>query len=371
MTAADNIRVSCIIPARDHADTLRTLLGTLHDLGPSNIPYEVIVVDDGSRERLEALCREYRARCVRLESGQGPAAARNTGASVARGEVLLFLDADVEYPAGLMETALNELDGDPALQAVAFLNQPYDPEDTAIKNYGAVLEHYWFTALFTDDAGRTVVHGFTTRNGFVRKAAFDDIGGFDTSFTTNALEDYDIGKRLAARHKVVLLREPTVYHNYPSSLVRVLRNCFVRASLWVGYYLRRRPPLDPVQTSAGEGILRMIGCAIPLLLGLALLPVEGRPLWVLLAAAALGYYVVGLRHFLRQARQRSGRLVFPMACFIVHYLSSFAIVLGVAWGLCTYIARRGPRNRKRASICSAGENDLCVGPRPGIPDGAE
>jgi len=108
-------RVSIVIAARDEERNLRRLLPRLLSVGGDRL-LEVVVVDDGSRDATPRVVEEYaardgRVRLIRVGStppGWAPKSyALSLGASAARGEVLLFLDADVEpwRPRELVEAA--------------------------------------------------------------------------------------------------------------------------------------------------------------------------------------------------------------------------------------------------------------------------
>jgi len=100
------VSVSVIIPtyyrARDLADLFESLLRQTVK------PLEVIVVDDTPTDEVEKVCSAYRSRFreqgvdliyVRNPRTRSAAAARNVGAEMARGEILLFVDSDVVlYP---------------------------------------------------------------------------------------------------------------------------------------------------------------------------------------------------------------------------------------------------------------------------------
>jgi 4,4'-diaponeurosporenoate glycosyltransferase len=94
--------VSVVVPARNEAQRLPRLLDGLAAAAPR--PDEVIVVDDGSTDGTADLARAHGARVV--VAGEPPAGwtgkahACQQGADVARGDVLVFLDADVE-PSGV------------------------------------------------------------------------------------------------------------------------------------------------------------------------------------------------------------------------------------------------------------------------------
>jgi 4,4'-diaponeurosporenoate glycosyltransferase len=94
-------RVSVVVPARDEARRLPRLLDGLAHAAPR--PDEVIVVDDGSTDGTADLVRAHGVRV--LVAGEPPAGwtgkayACQRGADAARGDVLVFLDADVE-PSG-------------------------------------------------------------------------------------------------------------------------------------------------------------------------------------------------------------------------------------------------------------------------------
>lgn len=101
---------------------------------PAGYPVEVIVVDDGSRDRGTAFLRrkEWRGRPVKLLNafGLGPARARNLGAKHARGEVLVFCDAHIVVPPGWLGKLVEALESTkagaicPAMVHTACLQAP-------------------------------------------------------------------------------------------------------------------------------------------------------------------------------------------------------------------------------------------------------
>jgi len=86
--------ISIVIPARNEAAGLRTILPKIAEL-PGNA--EVIVVDDGSTDDSAAVCAEFKVRMVRHQYAMGNGAAIKSGARAATGDVIVFMDADGQH----------------------------------------------------------------------------------------------------------------------------------------------------------------------------------------------------------------------------------------------------------------------------------
>ena len=102
--------LSIIIPAHDEAALIGATLDALaRSTTTLELPHEVIVVDDASSDRTGDIAAERGARVLRVEHRQ-IAATRNAGAAVARGDRLLFLDADTLVGTEVLAAAMAALD---------------------------------------------------------------------------------------------------------------------------------------------------------------------------------------------------------------------------------------------------------------------
>jgi 4,4'-diaponeurosporenoate glycosyltransferase len=122
-------KLSIIIPARNEEHNLPVLLRSIN--AQSSRPLEVIVVDDASTDRTAAVARELGATVIAsqpLPDGwRGKTWACHQGAQVARGELLLFLDADTWFEAdGLAKILANYTGGAFSIGPYHAVRQPYE-----------------------------------------------------------------------------------------------------------------------------------------------------------------------------------------------------------------------------------------------------
>lgn len=105
--------ITAIIPVRDGARTLSRAIASVLD---QDVPIaELLVVDDGSRDASRAIALGFgpSVKVLVHEAALGPAAARNTGITAARGDLLAFNDADDAWRPGKLARQLAHLAAHP------------------------------------------------------------------------------------------------------------------------------------------------------------------------------------------------------------------------------------------------------------------
>lgn len=100
-------RISIILPAKNEAASLRTLLPRLRELYSDA---EIIVSDDGSTDSTPELCAQHGVNCVRAPYSMGNGAAIKRGARAASGNVLVFMDADGQHDPAAIGALLKRLE---------------------------------------------------------------------------------------------------------------------------------------------------------------------------------------------------------------------------------------------------------------------
>jgi len=129
--------------------------------------YEIIVADAGSEDKTMEIARSFGCKIV---LGGLPAKGRNEGAKAAKGNLLLFLDADVVLPKGFLEESLNEFKKR-KLAVASFCLIPQT------KKFLPKLAFHLFYNLPIIILGRFLAHG--AMGIFVKKEVFNKVGGFD------------------------------------------------------------------------------------------------------------------------------------------------------------------------------------------------
>ena len=101
--------LSIVIPTWNEESYLSKLLDCIKRQTYKN--YEVIVVDGNSKDKTRKIAKNYGCKVIQepknIESN--PGMARNLGAKIAKGDILLFLNADIELDKDFLHKALNEL----------------------------------------------------------------------------------------------------------------------------------------------------------------------------------------------------------------------------------------------------------------------
>jgi glycosyltransferase involved in cell wall biosynthesis len=197
-------KVSVVIPA--YNGTSRYLREAIRSvLAQSFTDHEIIVVDDASTDRTDALVQSFpQVRYVRHASNAGQAAARNTGAQLAQGPFLAFLDQDDLWEPEFLEQTLAILE--PAAEAALVHCDGYQVnERNEILEYDAAMKHHAsITQLLRGG------HDAATSGSLFRKRWFDAVGGYDANLSI--WEDIDLAIRLYQPQRFIHLAQPMYRH---------------------------------------------------------------------------------------------------------------------------------------------------------------
>ena len=179
--------------------------------------FELIIVDDGSRDRSAEIIRNYEARderirCVTLEQNTGEAGARNRGLEAASGEFVTSMDSDdVSLPERLGKQ-VDFLQAHPAIGAVGTEAQLTDENLNPLHLYGVAENH---ARIAYDLQMEESIVGATL---MMRRHILEACGGYDESLMRSA--DIELVARLIPRTRLANLPEPLyLYRKHEVQLV--------------------------------------------------------------------------------------------------------------------------------------------------------
>ncbi|HEX9118842.1 MAG TPA: glycosyltransferase [Anaerolineae bacterium] len=327
---------SVIVPAYNAAATLAACLDALACQTIPAEDYEVIVVDDGSSDETTVVARRGGAAQILVCPHRGPAETRNAGAAAARGEVLVFTDADCEPQPDWLAEMLSPL----ADRAIAGVKGAYTTRQTAVVPRLAQCE---FEERYARLSARPYIDFFDTYSAALRTAAFGAAGGFDPAFPYPNNEDVDLAYRLAGLgFKMVFAPRARVCHRHAASWPIYLRLKF-RRGYWRMIVYRLHPAKALADSYTPQLLKLQVGLVYGAVLAAALGLLGGRGLAAagLAAAAAIAALLISALPFTRLATRRDPGVARWAPFFILARAAAFAAgVAGGAIGMLTFRPRR-------------------------------
>jgi mycofactocin system glycosyltransferase len=267
--------VSIVIPVYNRPREIEECLVSLQALDYPPEKFEVIVVDDHSRDNTVSVVRRFGVRLVIQPHNQGQSAARNAGVTASRGEIIAFLDSDCTVLPGWLQELV------PYFQdsRVALVGGRVDGyyREKRMDLYEQVCSALNMGSVPAIGRGENCVFYVPTCNMLVRKQVYEQAGGLDESLRVG--EDVDLCWRLmAARHHLLYIPRGCVLHKHRNHLLSGLLRRFDYGTSEAVLYARvpKVTKLFPWQ-SAGVGIV---------LAAVAALATRSWP-WMLLMAAIL------------------------------------------------------------------------------------
>ncbi|MDM9383203.1 glycosyltransferase family 2 protein [Chlorogloeopsis sp. ULAP01] len=229
------MRVSVIIPCFNAADTIAVQLEALANQKWSQ-SWEVIISDNGSTDNSMSIVEEYKTRIPNLRiidssDRKGPGYARNMGAKAAKGDGLLFIDADDEVaPEWLaaMGEALSKYDFVAGRHELKKLNEPEILRWYQLENCtGAVVENQYLPFAGAGNMG-------------VKRSLHNAIGGFDGALLL--VEDVDYCWRIQQRGtKLHYVPEAIAHIRLRTNLIGAYKRAWKMGTCEALLYKKHRP----------------------------------------------------------------------------------------------------------------------------------
>jgi glycosyltransferase involved in cell wall biosynthesis len=196
--------ISVIISAYNASGTISACL---ESLVKQTIPIEIIVVDDGSSDNSPDIVEKYASVQLIKQTHQGVAAARNLGASKAKGDVLVFVDADMTFAPDFVENLIQPIIKDNQIGTFT--------KDESVSNW----ENPWARCWNIEYTGTKTKHRLPPSSPdtspvfrAITKKAFASVGGFDRGGYD---DDWSLSRKL--KQSAAVAKNAKVKHRNPAT----------------------------------------------------------------------------------------------------------------------------------------------------------
>ncbi len=242
-------RVSVVIPTRDGGRDLELLFKSLKQ--QSAKPDQILVVDSSSNDDPTTICRGFGADLIQIEAKSfDHGGTRNLAASMAQGEILVFMTQDALFKGSQCLRDLIRPLASPVIAASYGRQIPKEdanPVERFVRSFnypsGEVVKGI-------DDLPRLGVKTFFFSNACsaIKKKAFEEVGGFPGKTIMN--EDMFLAAKLIMKgYKIAYQPRAIVYHSHNYSLTKQFRRYFD-----IGVFFSTNRWIKDVARSEREGI---------------------------------------------------------------------------------------------------------------------
>lgn len=318
---------SIIVPTFNGASRIGHCLDALtKQLAGRNI--EILIVDDGSTDDLAAVVSQFSSARLISQSNAGPAAARNRGASQARGTILLFTDDDCIPTPGWLDAMLAPFSD----SGIVGVKGAYRTRQRSLAARFVQIEYEDKYRLM---ASLDTIDFIDTYSAAFRRERFLEMNGYDTSFPVACAEDVELSYRMSARGwKMKFVPSAIVYHTHPSTFSSYLRKKY-KFAFWRMLAVRKNPGKG-VKDSHTPQIMKLQLLFAPALLLALLFDLALRP-QVLASPLVLAAFLLSTLPFALRAVRKDPAIGALSPLLLA--LRACAQFLGVAAGI-VYAVRK-------------------------------
>jgi len=173
--------------------------------------FEVIAVSDGSSTESMETVKKYPCKIIKIKKNSGAAFSKNIGAKKSKGEILVFLDSDVEVKPDAFEVINNHFN---KKINYGMLQGIYSHEPNYESYANEYLQSYYSYYIFTEVKKNKFIQSLVTNIFAIKKKIFNINKGFDSNFSGAGLEDNEFGFRLQKQgYKIPIGRKlKTIHH---------------------------------------------------------------------------------------------------------------------------------------------------------------
>lgn len=297
--------ISIIVPVYNGAGHIKTTLDSIVN-SAIDVPWELIVIDDGSTDNTPRLVAQFDCRYIRIEKS-GVAGARNCGIRHARGEILFFFDADVTLLSDTLANFLEHFREHPEAAVIQGRWAKESPLKTFSSQFLLLKYSYNFVPLLNGQKRTTAANVETGCLG-IRREVFEHCGMFDESFKRSGGEEHELGIRITERYPIYYYSDIFVLHAF-GGLKSTMRKIYARTINFamLAFGTSRKGFIKQHAVSVPDQDLRSVVLLTLFFIGLVIAPAAPRE-GLLMAALMLACYAINIAGFVRFMARQQGAM---------------------------------------------------------------
>ena len=322
------MKISIIIPVYNSSLTLKECLEAIFNSNFKN--FEVIVISDNSTDNSVGIAKQYQCKIIELSENKGPAFARNEGAKISEGDILLFVDSDVI----IKKDALNYLSEKFLQNEIDAIQGIYSHEPT----YKSIITQYQmsYNCYYIWPENKKYASTLSTCCLAIRKKIFLNLKGFNVNFKRPSAEDEEFGYFLIAKgYKILILRELKVEHRINYNLKHFIKKKFYIYIDVMKEYLRNKTYFEKIKQTNYSKVLAGI-----VILGLIILTAIGTIIFlnetILYIFLTLNIAFLLLHTGFMRFVGRTKGLTKAFGVVAVCYIDTFLMLVGLLYGSLSY-----------------------------------
>ncbi len=213
--------ISIIIPVYNAEENLALCLNSVFSSDFSINEREVIVVNDASTDGTAEIAKKFGCAIINLPEQHGPSYARNIGAKKSTGEYIMFVDSDIVVKQDTISKLINSFNNAEDIGAVWGIMDKKHPNKNFLSQYKNLFLHY--LAMKMPSYSGHLVSAIM----IIKRATFNEVGGFDSNITVVSIEDVDLGSRISSKGNIIFQnKDVMVEHLKHFTFLKLLKNDF-------------------------------------------------------------------------------------------------------------------------------------------------
>lgn len=327
-------KISVVIPVKNASKTISYCLDAIYL--DKNVDLEVIVVDDGCTDDTMDIVSKYKCTSLKNNVHAGVSGARNTGASASKGDVLIFIDADVVIPKNISSKISATIQCTNAAAVVGMLS-----ENIRFDNFASQYKNLWMNYTF-NKLPNNISLIFSSVAG-IKRDIFLRYGGFDINYKSPNVEDNELGIRLSdAGHNIILDKTLQVEHLKKYTLYTLLKTHYFRAKGLIKLYNRKKIIRSSKNnlSSVPNTFLFNVPLTIALICLLLSLPLRDHLTFKIIMALSLFFLFVFVNYNWLYFLNKKKGIPFALKSLLYLPIEFIVIIIGLAVGQIEYLMGR-------------------------------